>query len=186
MKRNDAEQIGKLIQQYLRQESLSLLSMSSGCWMPGRRCWDRRQAIPVISISVTRRCMYIHFRRPSSGTDDGTGTSGAYSESESRGYGYHKHYFSLRKGILSVTFIPSFGASHLPGHSRTEFPDIGCCGHPPDNGSAAFVRCYFPKIRVGNGCYSMFVVVIFVAYIIFQGRFRRAAVRQICLLTSLQ
>ena len=27
-----------------------------------------------------------------------------------------------------------------------------------DNGSAAFVRCYFPKIRVGNGCYSMFVV----------------------------
>lgn len=39
-----------------------------------------------------------------------------------------------------------------------------------DNGSAAFVRCYFPKIRVGNGCYSMFVVVIFVAYIIFQGQ----------------
>ena len=98
MKRNDAEQIGKLIQQYLRQESLeSPLNEQRllDAWPQGLG--------PAASYTSTS-----HFRRPSSGTDDGTGTSGAYSESESRGYGYHKHYFSLRKGILSVTFIPSF------------------------------------------------------------------------------
>ena len=91
MKRNDAEQIGKLIQQYLRQESLESP-------LNEQRLLDAWPQAVCTS----------HFRRPSSGTDDGTGTSGAYSESESRGYGYHKHYFSLRKGILSVTFIPSF------------------------------------------------------------------------------
>ena len=58
MKRNDAEQIGKLIQQYLRQESLESP-------LNEQRLLDaRRQAIPVISISVTRRCMYISLPPP--------------------------------------------------------------------------------------------------------------------------
>ena len=65
MKRNDAEQIGKLIQQYLRQESLeSPLNEQVLLNQFFRRCWDRRQAIPVISISVTRRCMYISLPPP--------------------------------------------------------------------------------------------------------------------------
>ena len=102
MKRNDAEQIGKLIQQYLRQESLESP-------LNEQRLLDAWPQVLGPAASYTSN-LYIrnHFRRPSSGTDDGTGTSGAYSDSESRGYGYHKHYFSLRKGILSVTFIPSF------------------------------------------------------------------------------
>ena len=59
MKRNDAEQIGKLIQQYLRQESLESP-------LNEQRLLDAwpRQAIPVISISVTRRCMYISLPPP--------------------------------------------------------------------------------------------------------------------------
>ena len=100
MKRNDAEQIGKLIQQYLRQESLESP-------LNEQRLLDAWPQVLGPAASYTSN-LYIRNQTLSSGTDDGTGTSGAYSESESRGYGYHKHYFSLRKGILSVTFIPSF------------------------------------------------------------------------------
>ena len=78
MKRNDAEQIGKLIQQYLRQESLEsplneqrLLDAWPQVLGPAGRNTTktyirnyRRQAIPVISISVTRRCMYISLPPP--------------------------------------------------------------------------------------------------------------------------
>ena len=59
MKRNDAEQIGKLIQQYLRQESLESP-------LNEQRLLDAwpQVLVPVISISVTRRCMYISLPPP--------------------------------------------------------------------------------------------------------------------------
>ena len=102
MKRNDAEQIGKLIQQYLRQESLESP-------LNEQRLLDAWPQVLGPAASYTSN-LYVrnHLCCPSSGTDDGAGVVGAYSESEGRGYGYYKHYFSLRKGILSVTFIPSF------------------------------------------------------------------------------
>lgn len=40
MKRNDAEPIGKLIQKYLRQESLESPLTNSVCWIRGKQCWD--------------------------------------------------------------------------------------------------------------------------------------------------
>ena len=64
MKRNDAEQIGKLIQQYLRQESLESPLNEQRLLDAWPQVLDRRQAIPVISISVTRRCMYISLPPP--------------------------------------------------------------------------------------------------------------------------
>lgn len=54
MKRNDAEQIGKLIQQFLRQESLESPLNDKDCWMPGLKFWDRRRLIPAIFIFVIR------------------------------------------------------------------------------------------------------------------------------------
>ena len=41
MKRNNAEQIGKLIQQFLRQESLESPLNEQRLLMPGRKYWDR-------------------------------------------------------------------------------------------------------------------------------------------------
>ena len=55
MKRNDAEQIGKLIQQYLRQESLESP-------LNEQRLLD---AWPqVLGPAVPRRCMYISLPPP--------------------------------------------------------------------------------------------------------------------------
>lgn len=59
MKRNDAEQIGKLIQQYLRQESLESPLNEQRLLDAWPQVLGPRQAIPVIFIFVTRRCMYI-------------------------------------------------------------------------------------------------------------------------------
>ena len=58
MKRNDAEQIGKLIQQFLRQESLESPLNEQRLLMPRRRCWDRRQLIPVPDIR--NQTLYVH------------------------------------------------------------------------------------------------------------------------------
>lgn len=59
MKRNDAEPIGKLIQKYLRQESLESPLNEQRYLIRGRRCWDlllcRTQGI---CIFVIRCCMY--------------------------------------------------------------------------------------------------------------------------------
>ncbi len=59
MKRNDAEQIGKLIQQFLRQESLESPLNEQRLLMPGLKSWDRRQLIPAIFIFVIRHYMCI-------------------------------------------------------------------------------------------------------------------------------
>ena len=59
MKRNDAEQIGKLIQQFLRQESLESPLNEQRLLMPGLKSWDRRRLIPAIFIFVIRHCMCI-------------------------------------------------------------------------------------------------------------------------------
>ena len=55
MKRNDAEQIGKLIQQFLRQESLeSPLNEQRLLDAWPQNFWDRRRLIPAIFIFVIR------------------------------------------------------------------------------------------------------------------------------------
>ena len=59
MKRNDAEQIGKLIQQFLRQESLESPLNEQRLLDAWPQIWDRRRLIPAIFIFVIRHCMCI-------------------------------------------------------------------------------------------------------------------------------
>ena len=89
MKRNDAEQIGKLIQQFLRQESLEsplneqrLLDAWPQILGPA--------AAYTSNLYIRNQTLYVHLT------------------SESRSYRNYKYYFSLKKDILSITFIPSF------------------------------------------------------------------------------
>ena len=101
MKRNDAEQIGKLIQQYLRQESLESP-------LNEQRLLDAWPQVlgPAASYTsnlyIRNQTLYVHL------------TSAALRQELMMGRELlvrtlnQKHYFSLRKGILSVTFIPSF------------------------------------------------------------------------------
>ena len=80
MKRNDAEQIGKLIQQFLRQESLESP-------LNEQRLLDAWPQILGPAAAYT---------------------SNLYIRNQTRSYRNYKYYFSLRKDILSMTFMPSF------------------------------------------------------------------------------
>ena len=131
MKRNDAEQIGKLIQQYLRQESLESP-------LNEQRLLDAWPQVlgPAASYTsnlyIRNQTLYVHL------------TSAALRQELMMGRELLVRTLNQRVGATVITNIisrqpeknrlslssPAFGASHLPGHSRTEFPDIGCCGHP--------------------------------------------------------
>lgn len=109
MKRNDAEQIGKLIQQYLRQESLESP-------LNEQRLLDAWPQVlgPAASYTsnlyIRNQTLYVHLTSAALRQELMMGRELLVRTLNQRvgGYGYHKHYFSLRKGILSVTFIPSF------------------------------------------------------------------------------
>lgn len=64
MKRNDAEQIGKLIQQYLRQESLESPLNEQRLLDAWPQVLGPAASYTSNSISVTRRCMYISLPPP--------------------------------------------------------------------------------------------------------------------------
>ena len=131
MKRNDAEQIGKLIQQYLRQESLESP-------LNEQRLLDAWPQVlgPAASYTsnlyIRNQTLYVHL------------TSAALRQELMMGRELLVRTLNQRVGATVITNIifrcgkefclslssPAFGESHLPGHSRTEFQDIGCCGHP--------------------------------------------------------
>ena len=64
MKRNDAEQIGKLIQQYLRQESLESPLNEQRLLDAWPQVLGPAASYTSNPISVTRRCMYISLPPP--------------------------------------------------------------------------------------------------------------------------
>ena len=74
MKRNDAEQIGKLIRTFLRQESLSRHSMSSGSLTHGQK--SLAPLLPLIpsELYIRNQILYVHLTSAAlrQGTDDGT------------------------------------------------------------------------------------------------------------------
>ena len=63
MKRNDAEQIGKLIQQFLRQESLESPLNEQRLLDAWPEILGPTELIPAIFISVIRLCMCISLLR---------------------------------------------------------------------------------------------------------------------------
>ena len=90
MKRNDAEQIGKLIRNFLRQESLeSPLNerrlISSWAEVLG----------PTIAYQEPSIVRASYFRSPSSRTDDGPGFAGAQSEQARRSAGDNQYYIQI-------------------------------------------------------------------------------------------
>ena len=108
MKRNDAEQIGKLIQQYLRQESLESP-------LNEQRLLDAWPQVlgPAASYTsnlyIRNQTLYVHLTSAALRQELMMGRELLVRTLNQRvGATVIKHYFSLRKGILSVTFIPSF------------------------------------------------------------------------------
>ena len=131
MKRNDAEQIGKLIQQYLRQESLESP-------LNEQRLLDAWPQVlgPAASYTsnlyIRNQTLYVHL------------TSAALRQELMMGRELLVRTLNQRVGATVITNIifrcgkesclslsfPVSGAFRLPGHNRTEFPDSGCYEHP--------------------------------------------------------
>ena len=111
MKRNDAEQIGKLIQQYLRQESLESP-------LNEQRLLDAWPQVlgPAASYTsnlyIRNQTLYVHL------------TSAALRQELMMGRELLVRTLNQRVGATVS------GEFRLPGHNRTEFPDIGCYEHP--------------------------------------------------------
>ena len=108
MKRNDAEQIGKLIQQFLRQESLEsplneqrLLDAWPQILGPA--------AAYTSNLYIRNQTLYVHLTSAALRQELMMGREVLVRTLNQRvGYRNYKYYFSLKKDILSITFIPSF------------------------------------------------------------------------------
>lgn len=97
MKRNDAEQIGKLIRNFLRQESLEsplnerrLISSWAEVLGPTIASYTRE-------LYIKNQVLYVHLTSAaaSSGTDDGPGFAGAQSEQARRSAGDNQYYIQI-------------------------------------------------------------------------------------------
>ncbi len=152
MKRNDAEQIGKLIQQYLRQESLespSERAAVAGCLAAG--VGGRRQAIPVI-FYIRNQTLYVHL------------TSAALRQELMMGRELLVRTLNQRVGATVITNIIFVEERNPVCHFHSQFPECFVCpviiersfqilvamSIHSDNGSTAFVCRYFPESRVGE------------------------------------
>ncbi len=124
MKRNDAEQIGKLIQQFLRQESLEsplneqrLLDAWPQILGPA--------AAYTSNLYIRNQTLYVHLTSAALRQElmMGREVSGAHAESESRSYRNYKYYFSLKKGysVCNLSYLAS-GVFRLHGCNKKGFP----------------------------------------------------------------
>lgn len=150
MKRNDAEQIGKLIQQYLRQESLESP-------LNEQRLLDAWPQVlgPAASYTsnlyIRNQTLYVHL------------TSAALRQELMMGRELLVRTLNQRVGATVITNIIFVEERNSVCHFHPQLLECPICpviversfkilvvvGIHSDNGGAAFVCCYFPKAGWG-------------------------------------
>ena len=150
MKRNDAEQIGKLIQQFLRQESLEsplneqrLLDAWPQVLGPA--------AAYTSNLYIRNQTLYVHL------------TSAALRQELMMGREVLVRTLNQRVGAMVITNI--IGCTVV---IKRIFQILIIVSIYTDDSGATFMGGYFPEIRVRNGDDSMNVIILFITKIIFQ------------------